>query len=703
MKEAWFLANPARDPSQLPEHGWRLVKLPHQWSLDCEITGIQPEPDTGWYRLDFSDVDGRRWGEIFADYYCEAWVGGAYKGCHEGYFEPWVLEIPPEETLLLRVSAPKEEPGKVWPDYKRQIKGVFGQHDCRPGGNTRHGQERGSGGLWGGVRYLHTGSVAFLHLGWRAIKVRQGWTLWVDLEIDSPEIQPASPAVLELEEPPIPDKKIEELSLSLVPDNFQGLAYHKQVQLEIQPGRHTYTLVWELPEMPLWEVWERGFPNLYELMIGSSEQKIETLVGFRWIEQDGDWVKLNGKRIFLRGTNIIPTQWLAGYTDESGQRDAHMLKAANLNAVRVHAHLAHPFFYDACDREGILVWQDFPLQWGYADDESFAQEAIRQAKAMVKHYGNHVSIYQWCAHNEPTHNRHTLDPLLSAALRQADSTRLVKESSDFREHPYPGWYMGYLRDFLSLPGGHMPSEFGAQALPSSGLLRKFLGEAAWPPDWETWVYHNFQPNQTFRVAGVKMGDSLEEFVANSQEYQADLLKFAIEAYRRGKGKITGYFQFMFVEPWEGITWAVVDFNREPKKGYYALQRASNPVLLSLVPSREVMEIGEIMLSEAWVINDLDRALDLEVTFRLEGTANVDLMRTRLHACAQEAACFFTVGEFRETPTVEAEKVARLYKDLRELKPGRYQLIGEIWEGKTLLSSNEFTFYYEEPIYSTERE
>jgi beta-mannosidase len=202
---------------------------------------------------------------------------------------------------------------------------------------------------------------------------------------------------------------------------------------------------------------------------------------------------------------------------------------------------------------------------------------------------------------------------------------------------------------------------------------------------------------------VKMGDSLEEFVSNSQEYQADLLKFAIEAYRRGKGKITGYFQFMFIEPWEGITWAVVDLNREPKKGYYALQRASNPVLLSLVPSREAMEIGEIMLSEAWVINDLDRALDLEVTFRLEGPINTDLMRTHLHVSAQEAACFFTVGEFRESPSVEAEKVGRLYKTLRELQPGSYQLIGEIWEGKNLLSSNEFTFRYEEPIFSKVRE
>lgn len=84
MKEAWFLVNPTTDPSLLPEHGWRKVALPHQWSLDKEVqfeqnmaeTEAQPvEPEVGWYRLDFPETKRRRWAEIRADYYCEAWVG----------------------------------------------------------------------------------------------------------------------------------------------------------------------------------------------------------------------------------------------------------------------------------------------------------------------------------------------------------------------------------------------------------------------------------------------------------------------------------------------------------------------------------------------------------------------------------------------------------------------------------------------------
>lgn len=84
---------------------------------------------------------------------------------------------------------------------------------------------------------------------------------------------------------------------------------------------------------------------------------------------------------------------------------------------------------------------------------------------MVEVLGAHPSVYLWCAQNEPTHNRHALGPLLAAALRAADPTRPVKEASDFREHPYPGWYRGHYRDFLALPGAPSPRSSGPRPCP----------------------------------------------------------------------------------------------------------------------------------------------------------------------------------------------------------------------------------------------
>lgn len=670
IKRALFLAHPASHPHELPSEGWREVILPHQWSLE----GLEAE--VGWYHLRLPAHPGRRFARIRGDYTTKAWTAGAYLGQHEGYFEPWLLELPEEaQHLLLRVEAPLEPPDR-WPDFKRQIKGVFGHHDCRPGGSSHHGQERGTGGLWDEVMVWGTGGpTAMLHLGYRTVRVPGGWRLVVALTVDS-----AFSAHLPLR-------------LTLTPANFQGNAFETRPTLEHLEGRRRHTLVWDLPEMPQWEVWEWGFPHVYRLRAEIDGQALEVPCGFRSVEEADSWLILNGRKLFLRGTNIIPTQWLASYGPEAASRDVALIKRANLNAVRVHAHLTHPAFYEACDREGILVWQDFPLQWGYEEGENLAQEALRQVRAMVEHYGVYPSIYLWCAHNEPTHNRHTLAPLLASELRASDPTRLIKEASDFREHPYPGWYWGHYRDFLALPGAPLPSEFGAQALPRAELLRQVLGEAAWPPEWEHWQYHNFQPDQTFRVAGLKMGKSLEEFVEHSQAYQARLLDFAIHAYRRAKGRVAGYFQFMFVEPWEGITWAVLDVERVPKRGFYALQEASAPVLISLIPFHEQLPMGTNPLMEVWLISDLDRPCTLRYRVFLEGPGHPLILEGEADLRAQEARRVFHFGEAWELPSTGKAGLAELGLRLAALPAGKYRLVGEVWEGKELWSQHALELEY----------
>ncbi len=675
IMRAHFLPHPAETPSGLPSEGWREVSLPHQWALE----GMEAE--VGWYRLELPAATGpRRWARLRADYFGRAWADERLLGAHEGYFEPWLLELPREpHTLWLRVAAPKEPYGTVWPRLKRQIKGIFGQHDCRPGGTTARGQERGTGGLWGGVTIFETGPVALLHLTHQTFRRPQGWRLRIQLTLDALAAGRA------------------EVTFALRPENFEGPSLTTVRTLDLEAGRQTISLIWDLPELPRWEIWERGFPHLYRLEAALGDQQAAAPIGFRTLGQEGAWLLLNDRRVFLRGTNIIPTQWLAAYTPEDAARDVRLLRAANLNAVRVHAHLTHPAFYEACDREGILVWQDFPLQWGYADDEAFAQEAVRQAQAMVAHFGAHPSIFLWCAHNEPTHNRYTLAPLVAAAIRAADPTRSVKEASDFREHAYPGWYWGHMRDFQALPGAPLPSEFGAQALPRAELLRRVLGPDAWPPKWETWMYHNFQPEQTFRVAGVEMGESLEAFVENSQRYQARLIEFAIHTYRRAKGQITGYFHFMFVEPWEGITWAVLDVERVPKQGYFALQQASTPVLVSIVPYVERAGVGQPPLREVWVISDLDRPLSLRVSLRMEGPVAFPLGEMTVTLAPHEVRRVFEVMELFEAPLDQREALDAASAVLRQLPPGRYSVIAEAWEGERLWSRHVVEMEYLEPI------
>jgi beta-mannosidase len=203
---------------------------------------------------------------------------------------------------------------------------------------------------------------------------------------------------------------------------------------------------------------------------------------------------------------------------------------------------------------------------------------------MVRQFYNHPSICVWCCHNEPSVNREELDPVLAKAVAEEDAARFVDTASDFRYHPYPGWYWfdSVLKDAFGAIGEptQLVSEFGAQALPDVAVLKKmFKPSELWPPDWKAWALRDFQFHQTFNVARVPMGKSLAEFVKNSQAYQARLVKDYVESLRiRKYHPVNAMFHFMFADCWPSITWSVLDYERNPKAGYFALQTACQPLL-----------------------------------------------------------------------------------------------------------------------------
>jgi hypothetical protein len=142
------------------------------------------------------------------------------------------------------------------------------------------------------------------------------------------------------------------------------------------------------------------------------------------------------------------------------------------------------------------------------------------------------------------------------------------------------------------------TEFGAQGLSELSVLKKVFGDkrafdvpktfAKWK-DWDYtkhWKYAGFQPEQTFDIAGVSPGKNINEFVANSQKFQARLLQHEIEYLRQHKWDKekpnTGEFAFTFADPWRNAaSWAVVDYERRPKLGYYAVQQANQEILPSI--------------------------------------------------------------------------------------------------------------------------
>jgi beta-mannosidase len=323
----------------------------------------------------------------------------------------------------------------------------------------------------------------------------------------------------------------------------------------------------------------------------------------------------------------------------------------------MHAHVSRPELYDAADRLGMLVWQDFPLQWGYA--RSVSRQATRQAQAMVDELGHHPSVAIWCGHNEPirldiepgapvdpsrltlpyatgqllpTWNRSILDRRVKRAIERADGSRPVVPHSGVLPHPpqldgtdshlYFGWYWGDERGLSGFAAAlprmvRFVSEFGAQAVPGSA---EFAEPERWPDlDWTGLARHHALQKWVFdqRVPPADYA-SFDEWRDATQRYQAQLVKHHVEQLRRLKYRPTGGFcLFLLNDCQPAISWSVLDHRREAKLGYHTLTEACRPIIVVADRLPASVVPGDALGLDVHVVSDLRTELHhAEVTAHL---------------------------------------------------------------------------------------
>ena len=166
-------------------------------------------------------------------------------------------------------------------------------------------------------------------------------------------------------------------------------------------GDNTLSLTVEVDHPPRWWPWRLGAQPQCDVEVGSrstgSERRPPAAHRVPRDPVPESWqLTVNGERMFPMGSNHGPTRMaLAEATAPELIRDVQLAVDANLDLLRIHAHVTRLELYDAADAAGLLLWQDLPLQWGYA--RGTRKEAVRQAREMVDLLGHHPSIALWCA------------------------------------------------------------------------------------------------------------------------------------------------------------------------------------------------------------------------------------------------------------------------------------------------------------------
>jgi beta-mannosidase len=623
--------------------GWQTLTVPGHWRSDPAFAQTDGPLVT---RRAFDAVappPGRRAWLVFDGifYQGDVWLDGGYLGDTEGYFFPHSFEVTDalrarsEHSLAVEVTcAPQDDK-----TAKRNITGVFQHWDCID-------STWNPGGIWRGVRIDETGPVRITRL---RVLCR---------EATETRAVVALRAVLDSD-----DSRTIRLRTTI------GDVDHETDQ-PLAAGENLIEWTVTIQQPSLW--WPRalGAPTLHDVRVevrlsgddGAATSDARRLrTGLRRVQLRSWICSVNGERLFLKGSNQGPTRMaLAEASPDDLRRDVELAIDAGLDLLRLHAHVTRPELYDAADEAGLLLWQDFPLQWGYA--RGIRKQAVRQAREAIDLLGHHPSIAIWCGHNEPlaienepdtwadpdklrrmaaraamamelpTWNKTVLDRSVKKAFEKGDGTRPVIAHSGVLPHPpqldgtdahlYFGWYWGDERD---LPGflrvmprmARFVTEFGAQAVPAT---HDFCEPERWPDlDWDRLArVHALQKARFDEYAPPADFTTFDAWREATQAYQATLIRHHVETLRRLKYRPAGGFaQFCFADGHPSVTWSVLGHDRRPKPGYDALREACRPVIVVADRMPASVEPGQALALDVHVVSDERQEIDdAMVTARL---------------------------------------------------------------------------------------
>lgn len=192
------------------------------------------------------------------------------------------------------------------------------------------------------------------------------------------------------------------------------------------------TVVEAAIKLDQWRLWDLGDPYLYRVTVrlegdGSYEQS--TRCGFRDFRFQDGYFRLNGKRVFLKGShsgNNFPVGLQVPDNPDFARRDLIYAKMSGFNCIRFIAGMPTRYQLDLCDELGLMVYAENYASWCLGDSPKMAERYDRSCTEMIRRDRNHPSIVIWGMLNETGDGpvfRHAIEA--SKLVRSLDDTRLL--------------------------------------------------------------------------------------------------------------------------------------------------------------------------------------------------------------------------------------------------------------------------------------
>ncbi|MDP3432333.1 MAG: glycoside hydrolase family 2 TIM barrel-domain containing protein, partial [Bacteroidota bacterium] len=363
-----------------------------------------------------------------------------------------------------------------------------------------------------------------------------------------------------------------------------------KADVQLKEGISTYSVDFKIANPKLWWTNGLGEAHLYnikgKLAIGKRFAEKSERIGIRTLElvRDKDekgtsfYYKLNGVPVFMKGANYIPNDvFPARVTEEMYRKVIHTSKISNFNMLRVWGGgiYENDLFYDLCDENGLLVWQDFMFACAmFPGDEAFLENVKQEATDNIKRLRNHPSIAMWCGNNEilaawfgwgwkkqeEAKSKENADKIwksytdiflkvLPEAVAANDPARSYWDSSPSSGPGIPAdlangdehyWGVWWGKEPFKNYATHIArfmSEYGFQSFPELKTVKQYAA----PEDYDIFseVMKSHQRSsigngtiEYYMLQDYKKPKNFESFLYVNHVLQAEGIKFAVEGHRR---------------------------------------------------------------------------------------------------------------------------------------------------------------------------
>jgi beta-mannosidase len=414
----------------------------------------------------------------------------------------------------------------------------------------------------------------------------------------------------------------------------------------------------------LWWPNGMGEQNVYEIQcIVQTEENADTLegsFGIRTIELitekdsigENFYFKVNGIPCYMKGANYVPPHSLPSQiTKEMQEALIATAVKSNFNMLRVWGGGIYEsdYFYELCDKNGILIWQDFMFACAmYPGDTSFLHNVEHEIEDNIIRLRNHPCIALWCGNNEVkngwedwgwqekyskeeiTHIEEAyyklFQELIPNKIKQLDSTRAYWPSSpswgwgheeSFTEgdsHYWGVWWGKESFDIFYEKNARFMSEYGFQAIPSYKTMLSFIDEEPISLDNKHIQFHQKHPvgNETiieYLEREFIIPTNFKELIYISQLLQAWGIQKALDTHRKDKKYCMGTLYWQFNDCWPAISWSSVDYYGQWKALQYFVQDAFHSLYLIPIPENNGINI--------YLANDYTKDIEGELRIQLK--------------------------------------------------------------------------------------